>query len=79
MANVLAQRKGSSPAAYANHWPPVAQIILGQRSDLSDDEAHLQLVFVFQNGFRKRNRKPSEKQDVQTEVHFPGWEDHPNG
>jgi hypothetical protein len=56
-----------------------APILLGQRSYVSVDDAHLQFVFAVQDGFRKQDRILAANQDIPFEIHFPGWEDHPNG
>ena len=48
-------------------------------SDISTDDAGLQSIFAVQDGLRRGNRVPTANQDIPIEVHFPGWEDHPNG
>ena len=37
------------------------------------------LFFSVQDGFFKWNGIPAADEDIQVEVHFPGWEDHADG
>jgi hypothetical protein len=50
-------------ACCSNHFGPTKRSFTCARSLVADD-AHLQLVFVFQDGFRKRDRIPAANQDV---------------
>ena len=46
-------------------------------SDL--DKLNDEVILAIQDGLRRGNRIPSANQDLQVEVHIPGWKDHPNG
>ena len=37
------------------------------------------LFLLFKMDFANGDRIPAANQDIPLEVHFPGWEDHPNG
>jgi hypothetical protein len=51
---------------------------LGQLGHLSVDDAHLQLIFDVQDRVCKWTRIPAANQNFPLEIHFSGWEDHPN-